>query len=172
MRPSSRPLPLLALLAPAFAQSPNHFTLSIHGKEIGEADYTVSLKHQIHSAYSFKLPNVAEFAVEQTADYDAKWLFTGATLSATINGNTQPSVTVLTDIGGKRVTFRARFGEATAPFSSYDLKPHPVLLNDFDPSGIEALLHLAQSAESTAPFPFQAIVIKAKGMVGEGTLRF
>src|SRR5947209_19574359 len=104
-------LPLL-LLTPALAQSPNHFTLSIHGREVGQADYTVSAKHQIHSAYSFKLPNVAEFDVEQTADYDPHWLFTGATLNASINGNKQATVSVLTDIGCKRVTFRAGYGEA------------------------------------------------------------
>jgi dienelactone hydrolase len=156
----------------ALAQE-NDFRLMLHGKEIGAAHWSEEGKnggHSLHCVYNFKLPNVANFDVDQTANYDAQWQFSGAVVSASVNSNKQPQLTIVTDIASKKASFRAQVGQMSKELNSIDLKPHAVLFNDFDPSGIEALVRMAATAKATT-FPFQALLAKGTGQQAEGTLK-
>lgn len=156
------------------AKPENSFVLKLHDKEIGNASWTQTVGAggaiQIDSHAKFKLANVAEYTLDSAAAYDAQLRFTGASSKTMVNGNPQPEVKIVVDASGKRVTFRLSMGADSVDSRRAELRPHTVMLNDFDPSGIATLLHMYKG--ETSLMQFEALLVKGGGGAGLGSLMY
>lgn len=171
---------LAGACAYAMAQpAPARFQIDLGGKQIGKADYQFAPAKngfRVKAHYAFTL-DTKSIIGERDADLDPDYELRSDTLQISVNAQNQ-TVSVTADLHTSRLTFEGT--AAGQPMSStFDLHPGTVVLNNFDPSGVQGLIYM----ETVHPQPdhqYWALLAQSKGVLvpmeltlrdpGEGTL--
>ena len=157
--------------------APARFELNLAGKQIGKADYLFTAAkggRRIKAHYSFTI-EMKTVIGERDADLGPGYDLRADSLKAAVNGETQ-SAAITT--GASQLTFQAV--DAGKPVtSSFELHSGTVVLNNFDPSGVQTLIYM----DAALPRPdhnYWAFLAQGKGVelpvqlttgdLGEGTL--
>jgi pimeloyl-ACP methyl ester carboxylesterase len=158
---------LVASAGWAMAQSgaavPAHFSLEIAGQPVGSADYSLAPADQgfhLQASYSFTTRGVA-VKCSREADLDAQYGLLEDSLAVNASG-TDEDVTVTVDPGSNKLTYKLKSSVQDIE-ETKDLHPGTVVLNNFDPSGVQHLVWLA----AAHPMPdgnYWALLAQGKGV--------
>jgi uncharacterized protein len=155
---------LAAASAWAAAQSvPARFLLELGGKQIGKADYQFTPAKdgfRLKAHYSFATSGTAVEAIrdaEMAHDYELKL----DSLAVIANGVHQ-TVLISADVKSQKLHYKSTTisDEVT---NDFDQHPGTVVLNNFDPSGVQELVYL-QTASPQPPHQYWAILAQGKGI--------
>ena len=164
----------------AMAQTaPARFQLDVGGKQIGKADYQFAPAKngfRVKAHYAFTL-DTRSIIGERDADLGPDYELRSDTLQISVNAQNQ-TVSVTADPHTSRLTFEGT--AAGQPVSStFDLHPGTVVLNNFDPSGVQGLIYM-ETAHPRPDHQYWALLAQGKGVLvpmelavrdpGEGTL--
>lgn len=172
-----------AIASCAIAQSgtaqSSRFSLHVAGKTIGQADYQIEPTQKgfhLQANYSFTTNGVAVKATREASLDPAYGLLTDI-LTVTASG-TDEDVSVIVDAGNKKFAYKLKSSVQDIE-QTQDLHPGTVILNNFDPSGVQQLVWLA----ALHPIPggdYWALLAQGKGIyipvklstaeAGEGTV--
>lgn len=132
---------LIALFAPTVPAQSGAFQIAFHGKPVGEAKFHVSSTGQGRSSNTsvrFTAQTVT-YAISKTEQLSAARQLLQADLSAVVNGQAVHA-TAIADSAKITLAISANGRTTTTPL---DARPWAVLLPDFDPGALDALLELA-----------------------------
>jgi uncharacterized protein len=122
--------------------TPAKFLLELEGKQAGKADYQFTPAKngfKVKAHYSFAAKG-ATVEATRDADLGPDYEFRSDSLEATANGVRQ-SVTMTADAASGKLTFGVIASGARITHT-FDLHPGTVVLNNFDPSGVQTLIYL------------------------------
>ena len=139
------------------------FSLEIAGQPVGNADYRLTPASQgfhLQASYSFTSKGVA-VKCSREADLDAHYELLKDSLTVNASG-TDEDVFVTFDAGSNQLTYQLKSSVQKIE-ETKDLHPGTVVLNNFDPSGVQHLVWLAASH----PAPdgnYWALLAQGKGV--------
>jgi hypothetical protein len=168
------------VVPPVFAQSvPVRFSLEIGGNAIGKAEYQFLPKKDgftVKSSYSFSAGSIHADSTRE-GQLGAKYELKSDALTVKVSGGTQEAK-ITAYPKDSRFMFEATVAGEVLDHS-FPFYPRTVVLNDFDPSGVQGLLYLA-STQPPGTQDYWVLVAKGRGIQspaqlipasdGEGTL--
>jgi pimeloyl-ACP methyl ester carboxylesterase len=174
------PLCLAGACACVFAQSTAApFQVELGGKPIGKADYRfepAGLGFHLKARYTLTADSKA-ITAERDADLGPGYDLKSDTLHVAVNGESQ-TATLTADPHKSIITFEA-LAAGKPVNSTFALHPGTVVLNNFDPSGVQTLIYM-ETAHPQPDHKYWAFLVQGKGIQlpleitaldpGEGTL--
>jgi pimeloyl-ACP methyl ester carboxylesterase len=150
-------------MAQSGASGSSEFSLEIAGQPVGSADYSLTPASQgfhLQASYSFTSRGVA-VKCSREADLNAQYGLLKDSLAVNAS-STDEDVTVVVDPGSNKLTYQLKSSVQKIE-ETKDLHPGTVVLNNFDPSGVQHLVWLATSH----PAPdgnYWALLAQGKGV--------
>ena len=141
----------------------SRFSLEVAGQQVGTAEYSLTTAKQgfhLQSNYSFTTGGDA-VKCSREADLDAQYGLLKDFLTISASGADE-DVTVVFDSANKKLSYKLKSSAQTIQ-ETKDLHPDTVVLNNFDPSGIQHLVWLA-AKEPTAGSNYWALLAQGKGV--------
>src|ERR1700744_5705115 len=141
----------------------SQFSLEVSGQPVGSADYSLTPGSQgfhLQASYSFTSKGVV-VKCSREADLDAHYGLLKDSLTVNASG-TDEDVFVTFDAGSNQLTYKLKSSGQNIE-ETKDLHPGTVVLNNFDPSGVQHLVWLATSH----PAPdgnYWALLAQGKGV--------
>jgi dienelactone hydrolase len=149
--------------AQSHAADPARFTLEANGRQIGSAEYQVtpaSDSFHLQASYSFDTNGVPVKATRD-ASFDASYGLQTDRLAIHASA-TDEDVSVIVDADRKKFQYKLKSSVQDIE-QTMDLHPGTVILNNFDPSGVQQLVWLA----AKHPVPsgeYWALLAQGKGV--------
>jgi pimeloyl-ACP methyl ester carboxylesterase len=150
-------------MAQSGASGSAQFSLEVAGQPVGNADYSLTPASQgfhLQASYSFTSKGVA-VKCSREADLDAQYGLLKDSLAVNASG-TDEDVFVTFDAGSNKFNYKLKSSVQNIE-ETKDLHPGTVVLNNFDPSGVQHLVWLATSH----PAPdgnYWALLAQGKGV--------
>lgn len=150
-------------MAQSGASGSSQFSLEMAGQPVGSADYRLTPASQgfhLQASYSFTSKGVA-VKCSREADLDAHYGLLKDSLTVNASG-TDEDVFVTFDAGSNQLSYKLKSSVQNIE-ETKDLHPGTVVLNNFDPSGVQHLVWLATSH----PAPdgnYWALLAQGKGV--------
>jgi uncharacterized protein len=155
---------MVAVAVGAQSQSvPVKFLLELRGGQIGRADYQFTESKdgfQVKAHYSFSLGGRTAECVRD-AELGSDYALHSDTLTVVRDGVNQ-SASITADVAAAKFNYKAAAGgQETA--STFDLHPGTVVMNNFDPSGVQELIFMA-AAHPQPDGQYWALLAQGKGV--------
>jgi hypothetical protein len=150
-------------MAQSGASGSSQFSLEVAGQPVGSADYSLTPAGQgfhLQASYSFTSRGVA-VKCSREADLDAQYGLLKDSLTVNASG-TDEDVFVTFDAGSNKLTYKLKSSVQNIE-ETKDLHPGTVVLNNFDPSGVQHLVWLATS-HPTPDGNYWALLAQGKGV--------